>query len=99
MTSCIDCNIDYTNEKKTIINSFSHLLPLEICEKIMTYYKPSTKCSRCNTILCYNHGILEHQNYDFRTLFYYGKYKYLCEDCSYKLWDNYNLYFTNLFLK
>ena len=55
--------------KKTIINSLHIHLPLELCEKIMTYYKPSTKCSRCNAMLCYNDGILAHKNYDSRMLF------------------------------
>ena len=92
MASCIDCdnNIDDINKKKTIMNSLHIHLPLELCEKIMTYYKPSSKCSRCNTILCYNHGILAHKNYDSRILFYYGNNKYLCKDCSYTCWDNYN---------
>jgi len=92
---CIDCDgfgDPYLLEKKEILDILfqTNKLPLELCEKILSYYKPYSICSICKNSLCYKHGELAHnpiKRYYFRFLFYYKKYKYLCEDCSFQAWD------------
>ena len=92
---CIDCDgfgDPYLLEKKEILHILfqTNKLPLELCEKILSYYKPYSISSICKNSLCYKHGELAHnpiKRYYFRFLFYYKKYKYLCEDCSFQAWD------------
>jgi hypothetical protein len=95
MIFCINCD-DPTlskktmEEKKNIVNILNYKLPIELCEKIISYYKPIVRCSMCNGILCYKHGVLANNDikkYYFRFMYYYNNYNYLCQDCSYKCWD------------
>jgi hypothetical protein len=79
MSKCIDCNMacnPYTNTNDIITILYSKL-PLELCEKIMTYYLLSYKCSVCQSILCYKHA----SNAKYYHQYYRNYEGYMCDNC------------------
>ena len=79
MPNCTDCKCacnPIINEQDVINILYRHL-PLELCEKIMVFYAPSSKCSICQSILCYNHA--------GRAKYYHKYYRnyegYMCDQC------------------
>lgn len=82
---CIECNEIcnpiLTTRVPTILLEITNL-PLELCEKIESYYNYSIRCSICCNILCYKHlGTLK-----YHSKRYIGCNGAMCDDCC---WNEY----------